>query len=123
MPTHESAHLTAEEIQAWRPYGLPADGLTPLERGRHRMEKTGQWAPWQALGRRMAIGCVALEITQRCNLDCTYCYLSESSEALKDIPLQELFRRVDMIFEHYGADTDIQVTGGDPTLRARDELL
>ncbi len=26
----------------------------------------------------MNIGCVALEVTQRCNLDCTYRYLSES---------------------------------------------
>jgi MoaA/NifB/PqqE/SkfB family radical SAM enzyme len=30
---------------------------------------------------------------------------------------------MDMIFDHYGAGTDIQVTGGDPTLRKRDELL
>jgi hypothetical protein len=44
-------------------------------------------------GRRYAIGCVALEITQRCNLDCTLCYLSESSEAVKDLPLEEVFRR------------------------------
>ncbi|MGZ5431162.1 MAG: hypothetical protein ACXWEX_07135, partial [Thermoanaerobaculia bacterium] len=36
--------------------------------------------PTQAIGRRYTIGCVAVEITQRCNLDCTLCYLSESSE-------------------------------------------
>jgi len=116
-------YLTAEEVRAWQPYPLAPDGVTPRKRARRRMELTGQWAPWQALGRRMAIGCVALEITQRCNLDCTYCYLSESSEALKDIPIEEVFRRVDMIFEHYGAGTGVQVTGGDPTLRKRDELL
>ncbi|MGI8738765.1 MAG: radical SAM protein [Gammaproteobacteria bacterium] len=123
MLTRKTANLTAEEIKDWRPDRLLADGLTPLERARRRMEMSGQWAPWQALGRRMAIGCVALEVTQRCNLDCTYCYLSESSEALRDIPIEEVFRRVDMIFAHYGAGTDIQVTGGDPTLRKRDELL
>lgn len=94
-----------------------------MQRARRRMELTGQWAPWQALGRRMAIGCVALEITQRCNLDCTYCYLSESSEALKDIPIEEVFRRADMIFDHYGSGAGVQVTGGEPTLRRRDELL
>lgn len=117
------AYLSAEEIQAWQPYPRARDGYTPLERGRRRMAQAGQWAPWQAVGRRMAIGCVALEVTQRCNLDCTYCYLSESSEALKDIPIEEVFRRIDLIFDHYGSHTGVQVTGGDPTLRKRDELI
>jgi molybdenum cofactor biosynthesis enzyme MoaA len=74
-------------------------------------------------GRRYPIGCVSLEITQRCNLDCTLCYLSENSEAVRDLPLEELFRRIDTIRAHYGTDTDIQISGGEPTLRARDELL
>ena len=82
--------LTGAQIKAWKPDQLPDDGLTPLVRARHRMEAAKQWAPWQLIGRRMAIGCVALEITQRCNLDCSYCYLSESSEALKDIPIEEV---------------------------------
>lgn len=116
-------YMTAEQIQNWQPYALAADGKTPLERARKRVEDAGQWAPWQMMGRRFAIGCVALEVTQRCNLDCTYCYLSESSEALKDIPLQEVYRRIDLIHAHYGDNTDVQVTGGDPTLRRRDELM
>jgi len=87
------------------------------------MLATGQWTAGQFMGRRWPIGCVALEITQRCNLDCTACYLSEHSEAVKDLPLPEVFRRIDMIFDHYGPNTDVQVTGGDPTLRKRDELL
>ncbi len=115
--------LTSAEIKAWKPYQLVDDGLTPLARTRQRMAGANQWAPWQMIGRRMAIGCVALEITQRCNLDCSYCYLSESSEALKDIPIEEVFRRIDMIYAHYGANTDVQVTGGDPTLRKLDELI
>ncbi|MEA2919908.1 MAG: 7,8-dihydro-6-hydroxymethylpterin dimethyltransferase, partial [Bradyrhizobium sp.] len=41
----------------------------------------------------------------------------------KDLPLEELFRRIDTIFEMYGPNTDIQVTGGDPTLRRREELV
>ena len=49
--------------------------------------------PNQVLGRRSTVGCVALEITQRCNLDCTLCYLSESSESVKDVPLEVLFER------------------------------
>ena len=116
--------LSSGEIAAWKPYPPPnSDGLTPLVRTRQRMQLAGQWAPWQMIGRRMAIGCVALEITQRCNLDCSYCYLSESSEALKDIPLEEVLRRIDMIHAHYGDHTDVQVTGGDPTLRKREELV
>ena len=113
--------LSTQAIKDWQPYPLVSED--PLAHARARMQNANQWAPWQMLGRRMAIGCVALEITQRCNLDCEYCYLSEASEALKDIPLEEVYRRIDMIFDHYGANTDVQVTGGDPTLRKRDELV
>jgi 7,8-dihydro-6-hydroxymethylpterin dimethyltransferase len=77
----------------------------------------------QVLGRRWTIGCVALEITQRCNLDCTLCYLSESSESVKDLPLEAVFERIDRIHETYGPGIGVQVTGGDPTLRRREELV
>jgi pyruvate-formate lyase-activating enzyme len=92
-----------------------------LDRTRRRMGPL--FTENQVLGRRNAIGCVALEITQRCNLDCTLCYLSENSERVKDIPLQEVFRRIDRIHEHFGAPTAVQITGGDPTLRKREELV
>ncbi|MEN9868123.1 MAG: hypothetical protein RL748_3713, partial [Pseudomonadota bacterium] len=118
-----SQFLSAQEIQDWPVESLADDGLSPMQRTRARMQAASQWADWQMMGRRMAMGCVALEITQRCNLDCSYCYLSESSEALKDIPLQEVYRRIDQAFAFYGPDTDIQVTGGDPTLRKTDELI
>jgi len=75
------------------------------------------------MGRRWPIACVALEITQRCNLDCSLCYLSEHSEAVRDIPLEEVFRRIDLIRDSYGCGIDVQVTGGDPTLRETGELL
>lgn len=75
------------------------------------------------MGRSWPIGCVALEITQRCNLDCTLCYLSESSEAIKDLPLEEVYRRIDEIRSRYGRDTNVQITGGEPTLRPRAELI
>ncbi len=92
-----------------------------LDRARKRMGPLFQAN--QVLGRRNAIGCVALEITQRCNLDCTLCYLSENSERVKDIPIQEVLRRIDRIHEQYGAPTAVQITGGDPTLRKREELV
>ncbi|MEO8586889.1 MAG: radical SAM protein, partial [Acidobacteriota bacterium] len=60
---------------------------------------------------------------QRCNLDCTLCYLSESSESVKDTPLPILFERIDRIRADYGAGVSVQVTGGDPTLRDRAELV
>lgn len=114
--------MTPAEIRRREPAPLAGAG-TPLAHARERMRAAGQWHPWQAIGRRYAIGCVALEITQRCNLDCTLCYLSESAEALHDLPLEEVFRRIDSIRAHYGPGTDVQVTGGDPTLRRRDELV
>jgi 7,8-dihydro-6-hydroxymethylpterin dimethyltransferase len=116
-------NLTPEQIRAWEPYQLHNDGLSPMQRAQERLKEAGQWLPWQNMGRRWAIGCVSLEITQRCNLDCTLCYLSEASEAIKDVPMAELYRRVDMILEHYGPNTDIQISGGDPTLRKREELV
>lgn len=87
------------------------------------MRVTGQWNPGQHMGRRWPIGCVALEVTQRCNLDCTLCYLSESSQALKDLPLEELLRRIERIRAEYGPGTDVQITGGEPTLRPREDLV
>ena len=90
---------------------------------RARMQRSGQWQPHQMAGRRWPMACVSLEVTQRCNLDCTLCYLSESSEAVRDFPLEEIYRRIDMIVQHYGAGTDVQVSGGEPTLRRRDELV
>jgi len=74
-------------------------------------------------GRRWPVACVSLEITQRCNLDCTLCYLSETAEAVHDLPLEEVFRRIDAVVKHYGPGTDVQVSGGEPTLRRRDELI
>jgi 7,8-dihydro-6-hydroxymethylpterin dimethyltransferase len=100
----------------------PQSQLERLSRIADRMQRTGQWSPSQVAGRRWAIGCVSLEITQRCNLDCTLCYLSDSAEAVRDIPLEDLFRRIDDIAQHYGPNTDVQISGGDPTLRDRDEL-
>lgn len=113
--------MTPDEISRSSPVlEVPRD---PLGHARSRMTSNGQWNGSQFMGRRWPIGCVALEITQRCNLDCSACYLSENSERVVDIPLEELFRRIDMIFNHYGPGTGVQVTSGDPTLRKRDELV
>jgi len=119
----EINYLTPEEIEAWGPDTQPPDSDGRRERLRQRLVEVGQWGSNQVAGRRWPIGCVSLEITQRCNLDCTLCYLSEHSEAVQDISLEEIFRRIDLIHRHYGKDTDVQVSGGDPTLRKRAELV
>ena len=112
----------------YQPFTPPAPAPAPqsqperLARLAHSMQRTDQWTPAQTAGRRWTIGCVSLEITQRCNLDCTLCYLSDSAEAVRDIPLEDLFRRIDGIAAQYGPNTDVQISGGDPTLRDRAEL-
>ena len=65
---------TPTEILAARPEQPPPPAGTALDQARVRMEATGQWHPRQSMGQRWSIGCVALEIIQRCNLDCTLCY-------------------------------------------------
>ncbi|MFK8047623.1 MAG: radical SAM protein [Halioglobus sp.] len=81
------------------------------------------FTPNQVLGRLQTIGCVAVEITQRCNLDCTLCYLSEHSQQVRDIPISEVFKRLDSVVTHFGRGTHVQITGGDPTLRKHRELF
>ncbi|MEM8497794.1 MAG: radical SAM protein [Pseudomonadota bacterium] len=88
-----------------------------------RQRMADLFTPNQVLGRLQTIGCVAVEITQRCNLDCTLCYLSEHSQQVRDIPIAEVFKRLDGVIEHFGAGTHVQITGGDPTLRKHTELI
>jgi len=93
-----------------------------LRQARERLDASFR-VPHQVLGKRFPMGCVALEITQRCNLDCTLCYLSENSERTKDVPLEAVMRRLEQIRETYGCGMAVQITGGDPTLRKRPELV
>lgn len=113
--------MSEAEISALRPLSEPHPD--PVADMRLRMQRSGQWHSNQMAGRRWAAACVSLEITQRCNLDCALCYLSDSAEAVRDFPLKEVFRRIDLICDHYGPGTDVQVSGGEPTLRKREELV
>jgi tetraether lipid synthase len=118
-----ATYMTPQEVHLAKPAPRPSNHHNALNQARRRVAATGQWTANQLTGRRWPIGCVALEITQRCNPDCMACYLSEHSEAVKDVPLEELFRRIDLILNHYGPNTNVQVTGGDPTLRKPEELI
>lgn len=92
-----------------------------MARSHARMHRVD--GPGQLLGRIKTIGCVALEITQRCNLDCAACYLSEHAEQVRDVPVEVLLTRLDAIVREYGPGTNVQITGGEPTLRKRGELV
>jgi len=96
------------------------DQRTPL---RDALSACGQFGPNQTAGRFFPMACVSLEVTQRCNLDCTLCYLSERAEMAHDVPLDILFDRIEMVARHYGAGTSIQISGGDPTLRPLPDLV
>jgi molybdenum cofactor biosynthesis enzyme MoaA len=107
---------------------MPTFTAAEIDHLRERMAAT--WArlspdyrvPNQILGNKRTIGCVALEITQRCNFDCSICYLSENSESTPDVSMECIFSRIDRIRKDYGVGTNVQITGGDPTMRDHDEL-
>ncbi len=117
-------YLSPQDIDDFKPSGVypqnDGDLAYPLRDG---LQKNGVFVPEQLAGRTFPIACVALEITQRCNLDCTLCYLSDLAEAVQDVPMFELKRRIKMIHDHYGDYTNIQITGGDPTLRSVSDLV
>jgi uncharacterized radical SAM superfamily Fe-S cluster-containing enzyme len=110
-------------MDIYRPTSEEQSELERLLAARYAGLKPPFQTDHQVLGRRSTIGCVALEITQRCNLDCTLCYLSDYSEAVPDPPMEELKRKADNIKRIFGVQTNVQITGGDPTLRKREELV
>jgi 7,8-dihydro-6-hydroxymethylpterin dimethyltransferase len=115
------AILNGAQVRALQALQTPSND--PVGDARGQFVRHQQFHPGQMAGRRWAVACVSLEITQRCNLDCTLCYLSEHAEAVKDFPLEEIYRRIDLILAHYGPGTDVQVSGGEPTLRRTEELI
>ncbi|MEW2919065.1 radical SAM protein [Ruegeria sp. ANG10] len=95
------------------------DRRTPLRGG---LKSCGEFGAGQTAGRFYPIACVALEVTQHCNLDCKLCYLSDRAEMTFDPPLSVLFARLATIRSHYGTGVSVQLTGGDPTLRKVEDL-
>ena len=104
------------------PAGKIFNGTDQRDPLRQALERHNEFPPRQTAGRLFSVACVSLEITQRCNLDCTLCYLSSRAEMAKDVPLPVLFDRIDTIASHYGAGTSVQISGGDPTLRKVEDL-
>ena len=124
MQIPEEPQLDAPENGGFMlaPAGKQFTGTDQREPLRSALERHGELPPAQTAGRLFAVACVSLEITQRCNLDCTLCYLSSRAEMAKDVPLPVLFDRIDTIESHYGKGTSVQISGGDPTLRKIEAL-
>lgn len=60
---------------------------------------------------------VEIEVTQRCNLRCPVCFMSAESDS-SDVPLNKIHDFIEAIADTAGVDTGVQLTGGEPTMRA-----
>jgi uncharacterized radical SAM superfamily Fe-S cluster-containing enzyme len=60
---------------------------------------------------------VEIEVTQRCNLHCPVCFMSAEAD-YTDVPMERLEEFFEAIVKSSGADTGLQLTGGEPTVRA-----
>lgn len=61
--------------------------------------------------------CTALvEITSRCNLNCTFCFANSGMDPTGDPTIDELRDRLKSL-RHLGYTPNIQISGGEPTLR------
>lgn len=60
---------------------------------------------------------VEIEVTQRCNLRCPVCFMSAENDS-SDVPLERIDDFVEAIVATVGTNTSIQLTGGEPTVRA-----
>ncbi|WP_108860060.1 radical SAM protein [Ruegeria sp. Alg231-54] len=113
---------TAPTLSSVKPAGRKFTGTDRRAPLRGGLQGCGEYGAGQTAGRFYPIACVALEVTQRCNLDCTLCYLSDRAEMTYDPPLSVLFARLATIHSHYGPGVSVQLTGGDPTLRKVEDL-
>lgn len=87
------------------------------------MQTAELWGPNQLMGNRWPVGCIALEITQRCNLDCSVCYLSPRAETVGELAVENVLDRIDAVHRYFGPGTNVQITGGEPTVRNSQDLL
>ncbi|MDD4798008.1 MAG: radical SAM protein [Clostridia bacterium] len=62
--------------------------------------------------------CVLLEITERCNQKCPYCFASSGYKPAPDVPISEIAKWLDHLRElDKERPFNIQLSGGEPTVR------
>lgn len=62
--------------------------------------------------------CVLIDITNRCNQHCPYCFAKAESEDADEPSLDEIGRKLDLLLELGEARTfNLQLSGGEPTVR------
>jgi uncharacterized radical SAM superfamily Fe-S cluster-containing enzyme len=60
---------------------------------------------------------IEIEVTQRCNLHCPVCFMSAKTDS-SDVPLERLHGFFQTVADASGINTGVQLTGGEPTVRA-----
>lgn len=101
---------------------VPADTKRALARAWARVPVAFR-APNQFLGRQYA-GCGAtIGAMPRCDFTCAGCYLGSDANQMRPRPLAELKAQIDQIREWLGPAGNLQLTDGEITLRAEDELV
>ncbi|MDR1953031.1 MAG: radical SAM protein [Clostridiales Family XIII bacterium] len=67
---------------------------------------------------QMTACCVLLDVTERCNQHCSYCFARAGEDAANDPPLETIARWYDRLLELGEERTfNIQLSGGEPTVR------
>jgi hypothetical protein len=101
---------------------IAADTRAALARAWDRLPPSLRTAN-QFLGRQYA-GCGAtIGAMPRCDFACTGCYLGDGANRVPALPLADLYAQLDRLREWLGEGGNLQLTDGEITLRAPDELV
>lgn len=60
---------------------------------------------------------ILLEITERCNASCSYCY--NSSGASRDVPIDTVFEVLMDIYSVFGRINTLKISGGEPSMHPK----
>jgi 7,8-dihydro-6-hydroxymethylpterin dimethyltransferase len=88
------------------------DFRTIIWRGAPRF---GAWGGVKRAEHRQQTCCVVMEVTERCNLSCPYCFASAGG-AHRNPSIQEIEQRCRKLLD-CGGPVNLQLSGGEPTVR------
>jgi hypothetical protein len=106
---------------------LFADPVTPakrrlLEERWHSLPEAARTST-QGFGRQGS-GCGAtIGVQPRCDFSCTGCYLGVGANDVPPLPLDSVFAQLRGLQSFLGPKGNVQITDGEVTLRAEDELV